>query len=165
MNPSGLVRRVERALDALAVVLFLLMFGVIVLQIALRYVFDRPLVWTDEFAQYLFVWIAFLGWTMASRRRIHIGISVVTDRLPAPTRRALHAFWCVATIAFAVILLVVGVTITRRNVDVRMVSLDFAFWPVYLAVPCAALILVGYGVRDLLQIVRKGDVRTTEASL
>lgn len=158
-------RRAERALDALAVVLFLLMFGVIVLQIALRYVFNRPLVWTDELAQYLFVWIAFLGWTMATRKRIHIGINVVADRLPPAARRALHALWCAATIAFAVILLVVGITITKRNADVRMVSLDFAFWPVYLAVPCAALFLVVYGVRDLLKIVRKGDVKTTEAQL
>jgi TRAP-type C4-dicarboxylate transport system permease small subunit len=46
-----------------------------------------------------------------------------------------------------------------------MVSLDFAFWPVYLAVPFAALFLMVYGVRDLVEIVRKGDVKTTEAQL
>jgi TRAP-type C4-dicarboxylate transport system permease small subunit len=160
-----LLRRAERALDSLAVVLFLLMFGVIVLQITLRYVFNRPLVWTDELAQYLFVWISFLGWTMATRKRIHIGISVVADQLPPRVRRGLHALWCVATIAFAVILLVVGATITYRNGDVRMVSLDFAFWPVYLAVPFAALFLVVYAVRDLIEIVRRGDIKTIEAKL
>jgi TRAP-type C4-dicarboxylate transport system permease small subunit len=85
--------------------------------------------------------------------------------LPAPARRALHAFWCVATIVFALILFVVGITITHRNADVQMVSLDFAFWPVYLAVPFAALFLVVYGVRDLLEIVRKGDVKAAEAQL
>jgi TRAP-type C4-dicarboxylate transport system permease small subunit len=161
----ALFKRAERALDVLAVALFLLMFGVIILQIALRYLFNHPLVWTDEFAQYLFVWVAFLGWTMATRKRIHIGINVVADRLPAPARRALHAFWCVATIVFALILFVVGITITHRNADVQMVSLDFAFWPVYLAVPFAALFLVVYGVRDLLEIVRKGDVKAAEAQL
>jgi TRAP-type C4-dicarboxylate transport system permease small subunit len=162
---SALLRRAESALDSLAVVLFLLMFGVIVLQITLRYVFNHPLVWTDELAQYLFVWISFLGWTMATRKRIHIGINVVADRLPPLARRALHALWCVATIAFAVILLVVGAIITYRNGDVRMVSLDFAFWPVYLAVPVAALFLVVYAVRDLIEIVRRGDIKTIEAKL
>jgi len=162
---SAWMRRTEKALDAIAVVLFAAMFGVIIMQIVLRYVFNHPLVWTDELAQYLFVWISFLGWTMATRKRIHIGIGVVIDRLPAGLRRVLHALWCVAAVAFALILLVAGVMITRRNADVQMVSLDFAFWPVYIVVPLAAALLVLYALRDLVAIVRQGDVKATEAQV
>ena len=158
-------RRAEKVLDVLAVALFAAMFGAIILQIVLRYVFNAPLVWTDEFASYLFVWISFLGWTMATRKRIHIGIGIVADRLPARGRRLLHGFWCVATIAFALVLLVVGVIITRRNADVQMVSLDYAIWPVYAVVPIAALFLVLYGVRDLVTIIREGDIKATEVQL
>lgn len=162
---ARLAKVAERALDALVVVLFAIMFGVIVVQIALRYLFNHPLVWTDEAAQYCFVWVSFLGWTMAARRRIHIGINVVVDRLPAGARRALHALWCIAGAGFAAVLFVVGVVIAYRNGDVRMVSIDFTFWPVYLAVPVAALFLVAYALGDLVHIVRKGDVKTTEAQL
>ncbi len=162
---SSFAKLAERALDALVVVLFSLMFVVIVCQIVLRYVFNQPLVWTDEAAQYFFVWVSFLGWTMAARKRVHIGINVVADRLPPAGRRVLHALWCVAGVGFALVLAVVGVVIAYRNGDVRMVSIDFAFWPVYLAVPVAALFLVAYALRDLAQIVRKGDIKTTEAQL
>ena len=162
---SAWMRRTERALDAVAVVLFAAMFGVIIMQIVLRYVFNHPLVWTDELAQYLFVWISFLGWTMATRKRIHIGIGVVILRLPAGLRRFLHALWCVAAIAFALILLVAGVMITRRNADVQMVSLDFAFWPVYIVVPLAAAVLVLYALRDLVALLRHGDIKATEVQL
>ena len=157
--------RAEKAQDALAVALFALMFGVIVLQVVLRYVFNAPLVFTDELAAYLFVWVSFFGWTLASRKRIHIGIGVIAERLPAKLRRALHALWCGASVAFAVVLFVVGTMIVHRNGDVRMVSLDFAVWPVYLVVPIAALFLVAYGIRDLLVIVRRGDVKAAEAKL
>jgi len=159
------VKLAENALDTLTVVLFSVMFGMIIVQIVLRYVFNAPLVWTDEAASYLFVWVAFLGWGMATRKRVHIGISVIVDKLPPGWRRALHAFWCLGALAFALILLCVGALITRNNIDVRMVSIDFAFWPVYLAVPVAALFLAVYAVRDLVHIVRKGDVKTTEAQL
>jgi TRAP-type C4-dicarboxylate transport system permease small subunit len=158
-------RVAEKSLDALIVVLFCVMFATIIVQIVLRYVFNAPLVWTDEAAAYLFVWIAFLGWSMATRKRIHIGISVIVDKLPPRWRRALHAFWCLGTLAFALILLVVGAVITRNNLDVRMVSIDFAFWPVYLAVPIAAMYLIAYAVRDLVEILRKGDIKATEAQL
>jgi TRAP-type C4-dicarboxylate transport system permease small subunit len=157
--------RAERAQDALAVVLFALMFGVIVLQVVLRYVFNAPLVFTDELAAYLFVWVSFFGWTLATRKRIHIGIGVIAERLPAKLRRTLHALWCAASVAFAAVLFVVGAMIVHRNGDVRMVSLDFAVWPVYVVVPIAALFLVAYGIRDLLVIVRRGDVKATEAQL
>ena len=158
-------RGAEKVADAVAVALFAAMFGAIIVQIVLRYVFNAPLVWTDEFASYLFVWISFLGFAMATRKRVHIGIGVVADRLPARGRRMLHGFWCVATIAFALVLLAVGIAITRRNADVQMVSLDFALWPVYLVVPIAAAFLVFYGVRDLVAIVREGDIKATEAKL
>ena len=158
-------RLAERALDALTVLLFAMMFAVIVGQIVLRYVFNYPLVWTDEAAQYCFVWVSFLGWTMAARKRIHIGINVVADRLPAAARRMLHALWCLAGVGFALVLGVIGAVIAWRNGDVRMVSIDFAFWPVYLAVPVAAIFLLAYAVRDLVQIVRRGDIKTTEAQL
>ena len=162
---SRFARAAEKALDTLTVVLFCLMFGTIIVQIVLRYVFNAPLVWTDEAASYLFVWVAFLGWAMATRKRVHIGISVIVDKLPPGWRRALHAFWCLGTLAFALILLVVGAVITRNNVDVRMVSIDFAFWPVYLTVPIAAVFLIAYALRDLVQILRKGDIKVTEAQL
>ena len=159
------VNAAEKAHDGLAVTLFALMFGVIILQVVLRYIFNAPLVFTDELAAYLFVWISFLGFALATRKRVHIGIGVVANRLPPAARRLLHVLSCVASIAFAVVLVVVGVMIVRRNGDVRMVSLDFAVWPVYLVVPMAALFLVGYGIRDLVAIVRHGDFRTTEAKL
>ncbi len=162
---SAAVRLAEKALDTLTVVLFSVMFATIIVQIVLRYVFNAPLVWTDEAAAYLFVWVAFLGWAMATRKRVHIGISVISDRLPPRWRRVLHAFWCLGTLAFALILLFVGAMITRNNVDVRMVSIDFAFWPVYLAVPIAAIYLIAYALRDLVEILRKGDIKVTEAQL
>lgn len=159
------VRAAERAVDALAIALFVAMFGLVILQVVLRYVFNRPLVFTDEVASYLFVWVSFLGWTMASRRRIHIGIGVIVERFPPRATRALHAFWCLATVGFALVLLWVGVALARRNADVQMISLDFTLWPLYIVVPFAALLLAGYGIRDFLVIVRRGDVRTTEAQL
>jgi TRAP-type C4-dicarboxylate transport system permease small subunit len=162
---AALLRFAERALDALAVVLFALMFGVVILQVALRYVFNHPLVWTDEAAAYFLVWISFLGMALASRKRIHIGITLIVDRLPPVVRRILHLFWSAAAAIFAVLLFVVGVLITRANGDVRMVSIDFTFWPVYLAVPIAAVFLFVYALRDLVHIVRTGDIKATEAQL
>ena len=58
-----LARAATRVVDALAIASFTGMFLCVLGQVVLRYVFDRPLVWSDELARYLFVWCAFLGWS------------------------------------------------------------------------------------------------------
>ena len=52
-----MLQRMRRAADALGVALFTLMFGVFLVQIVARFVFNRPLPWTDELAVALYVWV------------------------------------------------------------------------------------------------------------
>ena len=46
-----------------------------------------PLIWTDELSRFLMVWLAVLGWVLASRKRIHVRIRFFQDRLPKPAHR------------------------------------------------------------------------------
>jgi TRAP-type C4-dicarboxylate transport system permease small subunit len=161
----AILKHAERALDALAVVLFLAMFAAILAQVFMRYVLNAPLVWTDELAQYLFVWVAFLGWALAARRRAHIAITMVTDRLPAPARLALQLFWLLALLGFAAVLLWNGVAITQDNLDVQMTSMQFGYWLVYLVVPLTALCLALYALRDIVVLLRHGRVDRKETLL
>ena len=48
---------------------------------------NEPLIWTDEMSRFLMVWLAVVGWMLASRRRAHIRIRFFQDLLPTPRRR------------------------------------------------------------------------------
>jgi len=52
-----------------------------------RYVFDRPLVWSDELASVLFLWLAMFGAVIALRRGEHMRLTALV-KLAAPRRRA-----------------------------------------------------------------------------
>jgi len=134
----ALVRAAERVVDALAVLSFTGMFLCVLVQVILRYGFDRPLVWSDELARYLFVWCAFLGWIVAARRRSHLAITVVGDRLAPRGQAAFALVGALATLAFCGVLGFYGVQITRRNLDIDTVALFFTFAAVYAVVPIAA---------------------------
>src|ERR1700694_3302108 len=47
-----------------------------------RYVFNRPLTWTDELASILFLWLAMLGAVIALRRDEHMRLGVLVARAP-----------------------------------------------------------------------------------
>jgi len=131
-------------------------------QVVLRYGFDRPLVWSDELARYLFVWCAFLGWIIAARRRSHLAISVLADRC-GPRGRALFGLVAsAAALVFAALLFGYGIQITKRNVDVDTVALFFPFALIYAIVPLAAFATAIYAVVDAIdswQQFRTGDGR------
>jgi len=47
-----------------------------------RYVFRNPLVWSDELASILFLWLAMLGAVVAFRRGEHMRMSTLVARAP-----------------------------------------------------------------------------------
>lgn len=75
-----------------------LVFG----NVVLRYVFHSGIVAAEEIARLMFVWLVFLGATLALRHQQHLGLDFVQVRLPAKVRRAcaivshllmLYALW------------------------------------------------------------------------
>ena len=49
-----------------------------------RYVFNRPLVWGDELASILFLWLCVLGAVLAIRRNEHMRLTALISRAPPP---------------------------------------------------------------------------------
>jgi len=58
--------------------------------VVFRYVVDRPLVWTDELASMLFLWLCMLGSVIAQRRGGHMRLTALAVRLPERWRNRLE---------------------------------------------------------------------------
>ncbi|RYE68949.1 MAG: TRAP transporter small permease subunit, partial [Oxalobacteraceae bacterium] len=70
-----------------------------------RYVFHRPLGWTDELASMLFLWLAMLGAVIALRRSSHMRMTALVDIASPGTRAFLDLFAVVASGAFLLLIL------------------------------------------------------------
>ena len=110
--PGGRVadwaRRAEAALgQLLGVPAALLVAAEIVVLLAgviARYLFRHPLIWSDELASILFLWLAMLGSAMAFKRGEHMRMTALVSKMP-PARRAF--FDLLATTAALAFLLVI----------------------------------------------------------
>src|SRR5207245_11278865 len=65
-----------------------------------RYVLHKPLVWSDELASILFLWLSMLGAVIALRRGDHMRMTGVVARVAPRTRALLEAFAITASISF-----------------------------------------------------------------
>lgn len=65
------------AIEFIAAILVVVEVVVLLAGILARYIFHSPLVWSDELASILFLWLAMLGAVIASRRGEHMRMSAV----------------------------------------------------------------------------------------
>ena len=91
---------VEILAAALVAAEIVILFGGVVA----RYVFNHPLVWSDELASILFLWLAMLGAVIAFRRDEHMRMTAAVGSLPAPTRATFDLFATCAALAFLLLI-------------------------------------------------------------
>ena len=65
-----------------------------------RFVMHNPLVWSDELASILFLWLAMLGAVTALRRGEHMRMTALVNRLAPPSRAIFEAVALAAGLAF-----------------------------------------------------------------
>lgn len=133
-----LTRAARTALHGSAVLLFAVTVLLVLAQVVARKFFE-PLTWSEELARYLFIWVAFIGWVLATDRGSHIAIAQGFERAGPRLKRALGVFGDAATLLLMALLLRHGAQLVLNNLDIEAVSLPIPFAVVYAAVPIAAL--------------------------
>jgi TRAP-type C4-dicarboxylate transport system permease small subunit len=74
----------DHLIDTLAVIagiFIIFMMFIECYEIVSRYFFHRPTVWSVEFCEYMLFLLAFLGTTWVLRKRAHISVTIVLERL------------------------------------------------------------------------------------
>jgi TRAP-type transport system small permease protein len=120
-----LFRRLIDLIEWWSVLLLVLMVGIVCLGVFFRYVLNESLVWYDEFASYLLVWLTFYGAVVASYRRRHIAFDVVVSKLRPETRRIMDFIGELFCLGFQIVLFYYGWILTDKIGDESAISLPW----------------------------------------
>ncbi|MFD2263186.1 TRAP transporter large permease subunit [Lacibacterium aquatile] len=106
---SGILNRIDRTLgvtvEMAAALLVLLEIIILGAGVTARYVFHAPLIWSDELASILFLWLSMLGAVVALRRGEHMRMTGLIARVSPETRALLEAVAVTASISFLLLIL------------------------------------------------------------
>jgi tripartite ATP-independent transporter DctM subunit len=91
---------VGTAIEAAAALLVLAEIVILLAGVTSRYVFHQPLLWSDELASLLFLWLAMLGAVVALRRGEHMRMTAVVGKVSPPVRAFLETLAIAAALAF-----------------------------------------------------------------
>jgi TRAP-type transport system small permease protein len=144
---------INRCVDYLSVFLFIVIFIMVLVQICLRYIFNSPLIWSEELVRYAFVWICYLGWALGSRNRTHIQITVFLNLLPEIARKILDTVNSLILIVLSIYMIVFGMAMTIRSASLPAITIPITLGLVYLAVPVSNTAVILYEILYLKNTV------------
>ncbi len=103
-SAARMERHLAQAVEATAAALVAAEIGILLVGVVARFAFHRPIVWTDELASILFLWLAMLGSVIALGRGSHMRLTALVSRL-SPTWRLRAEILAVGAAALFLLLL------------------------------------------------------------
>ena len=161
-----IVASIEQWLGALvelpAALLVVAEVVILFIGVVARYGFHRPLVWSDELASILFLWLAMLGSAVAFRRAEHMRMTAVVAAQPPARRAFLDTVATLAALLFIVM--------------IAWPASEYAYEESYITTPAlqianiwrAAALPVGIGLMGvfaLLRLAKAANVRQIGGAL
>jgi tripartite ATP-independent transporter DctM subunit len=104
------VRSLDRLLglatEPLAAVVVVAEVLVLLTGVVSRFVFNHPLIWSDELASIMFLWLAMLGAAIAQRRGQHMRMTALVGMCPGSLRDTLETAGAAAPALFLLLILI-----------------------------------------------------------
>ena len=135
---SALLRR---GLEYLCAGLLIVIVAVIFTNVVGRYFFHAPLRWSDEVAQFLFLWLAYLGALAALMGGRHYSFPNLIDLLPIKGRLAVKTFSDLLVLAMLGVLVWTGIQLVDLLHHQRSPALDVPIYLVYAALPLVSALM------------------------
>jgi tripartite ATP-independent transporter DctM subunit len=149
---AGALQKAEQWLGSTvaAIAALLVVAEIIVLftGVSARYFFQRPLIWSDELAGILFLWLAMLGAVVAFQRGEHMRMTAFVGKVEPRKRAFFDVLAIAAPLAFLVLVLHPAYEFASDEAFVSTPALDISnLWR-------AAALPVGLGLMLLIALLR-----------
>lgn len=133
------IQKVDKCLSMIENAVIILglsaMFLILLAQVIMRYVFSRPLTWSEEAARFIFVYVSFIGISYAYRQKGHIRMEVVVNLFPQAVRRGLEVLINLGTIALFCYMIPFSFRFIGIQAGVKAIATHIPMSIVYTALP------------------------------
>jgi TRAP-type C4-dicarboxylate transport system permease small subunit len=150
---------VEHAAAALVVVEIAVLFAGVVS----RYVFRAPLVWSDELASILFLWLSMLGAVIALRRGEHMRMTAFVGKAGPRREAMLDAFALTASLAFLALVMLPVVHYASEEAMIVTPALEISNVWRAAAMPVGIGLMIVVAVLRMLRVCSRRDAAVSLA--
>lgn len=149
------IKQLERAQIAVGTLFLSLFFITIIFQIATRYL-GISIIWTEEVANYSFIWAIFMGAAVMVNRKEHFKFDFLLNRLTGKKGIYLSIFNDSVLLLFNVAIFIYGIQAVQNFWTYKWVSLPMMnMWYVWISIPIMAITMVIYLIGHLITHIKE----------
>jgi TRAP-type C4-dicarboxylate transport system permease small subunit len=142
-----------------SVLVFIGLTIVVFLQVATRYVFHAPFLWSEEVARFLFLWVALMGASMSVKNERHFIIELIrVEKIKNRNlRKILRLIPNLSILVFALLMTILGYEyflVSRFRVGVNS---QICMQYVFIAIPIAGVSMLIYSFYHIVNFIRSRD--------
>ena len=134
--PMKIVKWLDENLEPMICVCLLSLMSVILfIQVVMRRGFNNSLVWSEEMARYIFIWLIYFSISYSAKQISHIKIEASLGLFPYFLRPYVTMLGNLLFLAYAVIIVHTGLDMVNRQVMMGSLSpaMEIPMWIVWLA--------------------------------
>lgn len=146
-----MLERSRRVAEAIAAAVFALLFLVFVVQVAMRFLFNKPLAWSDELIVVLYILMVFWSAATLLKEKEHVMLDLVYAALPPGGQRIFGLIGAGLTAGLLLVLLPEAFDYVRFMHREKTPVLDIPFS--YVFAPFVFFVAV-IGVQYLVKLLR-----------
>ena len=133
-----LLKKLDQSFEEIVcMLLFVLLVGLVLVQVLFRFVFNFSLDWTEELSRFVFIWLVYMAVALAAKAGRHIRVEVMEHVLPPRIARFLPYIAEICWFGFCIYMVFHGAEITAGLMNsaqlapVTQISMGY----VYIIVP------------------------------
>ena len=152
----GRVHMLEKIEKFVACVAASIMAVLVFVNVIARYVFGDSLAVSDELSTYLFVLMSFMGTAIAARRKAHLGLSIVTDRVSPRARMIINEVMYAISALFCLLIVIFGVqmVISQYQMGQETATMQWPEWIYGSFVPIGAAFAMLAFLQTMVQMYK-----------
>lgn len=156
MKANKCVNWLDKFLEKFIILAMFALLLTIVWQVFSRYLLKLPSSGTEELARFLLIWISLIGCVYSYRTKSHIGLDILTRKMPIEQQKSVALFCHAIVFLFASLVLVVGgshlVSLTFSPVQVSA-ALGVFIGFVYSIIPISGYLICFYALVQVTDIM------------
>ncbi len=132
----------------------LLLFAVVLYSVGMRYLFNRPPLWSVDVPNLIFIWLVFCVVGLTTKLGPQIRVVFFVDKMPAIVNLAILILAHGAILMMLAAFIYYSVPIIELSSDEVMLSTGWSGAVFFYALPVGCLVMGYYQVRALLRLIR-----------
>lgn len=153
----AIIKVIRKINDAAVIIVIMLLSLFVIMQVFARYVFNHPLMWSEEICRYLQIWMVMLGGAVVMRKGGHLAIDIVTAMLPKKAKWCTDLIALVATLVFFAIVFYFGIQVAQNAGRQTSPAVRLPMVYVYSALPVGGALILMETIIRFIRFLRTGN--------